>query len=296
MQLSVSWLGVILISSLLIYFIWYGKNIYEEFANEDAIEEAIEEDVLEGFATNASNPYLNITTCPAGSKMYINKQGLSVCCDGAVNSDSCAGETICTLSESSSNMPTCTAWYEAYLKARGSGKCPATMPNYYESADGASKGCTSGYLNKDATAPHSSKDSFCILYDTKQLNYGKVNSCANTIMLENAVCFPGSSIQVDKALSETMNGLLPAMISCKYGDIATLTAGTCHTDDSIVRFMDGLFSLIQQYTGYVITLDSWKSASKGWEPYDKLNFCSVTQKYKINKSVRFSDLPGLSVF
>ena len=302
MRLSVSWLGVVLISSLLIYFLWYGKNIYEDFANQDAIAAAPEapKSVSEGFAVLADNPHLNITTCPADSKMFINKQGISACCEGSINSDTCTGNTICSLSESSSGLPTCTEWYEAYLKARGNGKCPGSMPNYYEVVDpsgiGGSKGCTAGYLNKDGSGPYSTTDAFCNLYNTKQQNWGHTNSCENAIMLENAVCFPGSSIHVDKSLEGTLNGLLPAMITCKYGDLTTLTAGTCNTDDSIVRFMDGLFTLIQQYTGYVITLDSWKSGAVNWDPYSKLNFCSVTDKYKIKKTVGYAELPALRVF
>ena len=290
MQLSVSWLGVILISSLLIYFIWYGKNIYEEFANDDAIKEAIEdEDVLEGFATNASNPYLNITTCPAASKMYINKQGLSVCCDGAVNSDSCAGETICTLSESSSNMPTCTAWYEAYLKARGSGKCPSTMPNYYESANGQSKGCTSGYLNKDATAPHSNKDSFCNLYTAANDNYKDKNSCANQILLENTKCFSDANIQVTKALTLEFNA--PPFVLCTYkGNMGT--PSSCMDNDSVLATVRHIFNnnpnwgwKLNDWIGWVNTSDYWK-----------LEFCSVAEKVKIKKTWGIEALARLEVY
>jgi hypothetical protein len=74
------------------------------------------------------------------------------------------------------------------------------------------------------------------------------------------------------------------------------TAGTCQTNDSMIRFMKGLYDLINQWLGTSYTVDQWTSTSRGWDPLDKMNFCSVTQKYKINKTIGFKDLPGLAVF
>jgi hypothetical protein len=65
-------------------------------------------------------------------KSFIDKKGYTLCCQGKATSDTCYGNILCSLSESVRNIPTCSKWVEAYYKERGIGRCPASMPNYFE--------------------------------------------------------------------------------------------------------------------------------------------------------------------
>lgn len=283
MTVSIVWLGVILISIFLLYFSLYGRNVYESFKNRR----------VEGFQTSAG---LQITTCPAASKSYIDDAGMTVCCKGTVESDKCSGETICSLSEGTRSAPTCTEWYGAYLTERGRGRCTVTMPNYFESPDGNVRGCTSGNLNSNGSGPASYTDKTCKIYSTRREDIGYVDSCTNIKFLESSTCFTNSTIAVDKELVATMRGYLPPLVSCKFGDVHTLTAGICNTDESVERMTRGLFDLIYEYIGIRLSFSDWKAGSVNWDPVEKLNFCSVTQKYKIDKTITYSNLPTLPIF
>jgi len=274
-----------LIATVILYFSWYGKTVYETFQNQES----------EGFV-DLGLQALTITTCPASSMVYNNNKGQMVCCKGMVQTDKCIGETICSLSEKMTMIPTCTEWYKAYLLERGRGKCPVTMPNYFENSDVSVRGCTSGDLNKDGSGPLKPADPHCNIYNTQQEDDGNIDSCTNIKMLDSVVCFKNSNIATEKTLTSVLNGLLPVMVICKYGDKNTGNAGTCTTDESTVRFVKGIYDLIAKYTGKQMSISDWKNGSAGWDPIDKLTFCSVTEKYKINKTVAFMDLPKLKVF
>lgn len=293
MKVSLAWIGILLIVSVLVYFTLYGYHVYEKFQDIPLTQNKL----LEGFLSRqASASGLNITTCPAGSKSFIDTNGRTVCCMGDVVSEKCVGETICSLSEETIGLPSCTTWYESYLREKGRGRCPRSLYNYFESDDGKVKGCTDGRLKADGSGPASQDQKKCILYLTQQQDLGQLDSCTNQRLLENTVCFPGSNIPTDKSLVSNVNGWLPALVQCKFGDITRNTAGICQTDDSMLRFMKSLYDIVNQWLGTSYTVDQWKASSKSWDPLDKLNFCSVTKKYKIDKTLAFADLPGLSVF
>ena len=311
MKVSLAWIGILLIVSVLVYFTVYGYDIWEQFQNPPHPFTPVQE----GFATGNSQwlaPSLgsaqgegfqdglesgmNITMCPANSKSYLDVYGKTVCCMGEVSSDTCKGETICSLSEGSSGLPTCTTWYESYLREKGRNRCPRSLPMYFESADGKTRGCTAGRLNKNGSFPATPEQSKCMIYSLKRNDEGYIDSCTNLKFLEQSVCFSGASIPVQKELITVVNGWLPALVQCKYGDITRNVAGTCQTNDSMLRFMGGLYTLINQWLGTSYSVDQWKTSSKDWDPIQKLNFCSVVQKYSIDKTIGFNDLPKLSVF
>jgi len=302
MKVSVAWIGILLIVSVLVYFTVYGYHVLEKFQNPSHDEEH----VLEGFATGnslnegfvggGSESGMNITMCPVASKSYLDMNGRTVCCIGDVASDKCKGETICSLSEGMASLPTCTVWFESYLKEKGRKRCPRMLPMYFETADEKTRGCTSGRLNKNGNGPATLEQPKCMIYPDKKGDEGQVDSCTNHKLLENTVCFPGSSVPSDKSLVPVASGWLPALVQCKYGDITRNAAGVCQTNDSMLRFMGGLYTLINQWLGTSYTVDQWKSSSKDWDPIQKLNFCSIAQRYSIDKTVSFNELPGISVF
>lgn len=291
MKVGLAWLGVFLIVSVLVYFTVYGYHVYEKFKNPEEV-------VLEGFVApnSPSDIGINITTCPAGSKSFLDTNGRTVCCMGDVTSDKCSGEVICSLSESVGNLPTCSKWYESYLHQKGRGRCPRSLPIYFESYDGKVKGCTYGRLNKDATAPASSDQKKCMIYLTKQEDESKEDSCTNMKLLENTICFPGSNIPTNKNLSPVWNRFFPPLVQCSFSDITPTAIGSCYSDDSIVRTVGAIINYYNNYGGARLSLDSWKKDSVNYDPLWKLQFCSVAKKYKIDKSIGLNDLTKLSVF
>jgi hypothetical protein len=287
MKVSLSWLGVILIFSVILYFSWYGITIYETFVNEENEKNR----KIESFVTKELYSGIEISTCPAQSdtSLFIDKKGYSLCCQGKSTSDTCYGNVLCSLSESVRNIPTCSEWVEAYYKERGIGRCPASMPNYFE--NGKKFGCTSGPLNKDATGPADPTSSkTCHIYAAKQDDEGKLDSCTNIKLLDSTVCFKTNTITSEKQLVSVANETLPALISCKYGDITEGTAGICQDDDSIVRNMKA------QVNDDSSKLSSWKAGCVSWDPIQKLNFCSVIERFKILKSQPFTDLATFNIF
>jgi hypothetical protein len=283
MKVSLSWLGVILIVSVILYFSWYGITIYETFKNDDEKEEEIEP-----FVTKDPISGIEISTCPADTKSFIDKKGFTLCCEGRATSDTCHGNILCSLSESVRNIPTCSTWVEAYMKERANGRCPASMPNYFE--NGKIMGCTSGPLKRDATGPADITTSkTCHIYPEQVDDEGKLDSCTNIKLLDSTLCFQTSKINSEKQLVSVSNETLPALVSCKYGDITDGTAGICQDDASVVRNMLAQLKDSAKLSG-------WKASSGSWDPIQKLNFCSVIEKFKILKTHPFTDLPVYNIF
>jgi hypothetical protein len=279
MRLNLAWLGLLLITSIFVYFTWYGYKILNtpvSIANE------------EGFA-NAQG--IQITTCPAKSKMFINSAGLSLCCNGQVDSDVCSGDPICSLSESSKGIPTCSDWYAAYLREKGAGKCPANLPNYFESMDESKKGCTNGSLSRLGDSPADTNARKCIIYLTRTENLARKNSCLNTKYLDESSCFKSPPPTTTKDMYE-YGQPYPTIVACKYGNPLSQESGQCYTESSFIRFIKEIY----QYYNIDYSINEWKASSDRWNPYSKLQFCSVVEKHLINKTVSWKDLETVKVF
>jgi len=295
MKVSLSWLGVFLILAFLLYFILYGSHVYETFQNEKL-------QVKEPFTSSQRRSDLNITQCPAGSTSYINNVGITLCCNGTVLNGKCSEKPICSLSEATNTAPTCTEYMEAYLEQKGAGRCPKSMPYYFESNDGTMAGCTSGKRKKDGTGPlgpegplesgdNCAKTSnFCRIYPQKVDDEGKMNSCSNQILLESTVCFnnPSANASVTKSLVVNANETAPATVECSYKD-AKSNIYTCSTNTSMERYES---SILPSGT----TLATWKAGSSSWDPLYKLKFCSILEQYQINKTLSFPDLETVKVY
>jgi len=284
MRLSLSWLGVFIILTATIYFSWKGYIIYESFNSPTQFE---------GF-TQAITDDIVLQTCPINTKQYINTSGLSVCCDGSVATGICHGTDVCSLSEAG-ELPTCGRYLAAILDQKGYNVCPPSMPNYYE---GAKKGCTAGRRKTDGTGPANSADKSCVLYPTEQEELGNIDSCTNAKMMDNTQCFSGSdnvAYNVKKQLVSNnyeRDGkvalYIPATILCSFGNINTATAGTCVADSSLDRMMDYFVSKFGVFKG-------WRANTASWDPINKLNYCSIRQKYSIDKTIAFADLQTIEV-
>ena len=280
MRLNLAWLGLLLITSIFVYFTWHG---YKILATPLAIDKSDE-----GFA-NAQG--IQITTCPAKSTMFINSAGLSLCCNGQVESDVCLGEAICSLSESSKNIPTCSDWYAAYLREKGAGKCPASLPNYFETMDESKRGCTSGTLSRLGDSPADTNAPKCTIYPNKQENLAKKDSCLNIKYLEETSCFNSPPSTTTKVLDESYPGW-PALVFCKYGNPLSQESGQCFNSSSVLRMVKAILEAM----GNPISINEWKAGSASWDAMNKLWHCDTLEKYSIKKTISLNDLKTVSAF
>lgn len=281
MRVSLTWIGILLIAIFLAFVGIYG---YNEFSSES--------ENSEGFQNSAplEDDIQEIDTCPAKSNRYVDSTGQVMCCDGEVQNNQCRGKTICSLSEGTTLTPKCGVWFSAYLNEKGRGRCPPSMPNYFESVDGSKKGCCTGRRNKSGSGPLQTSQKKCNLYGTQQQEEGLVDSCTNQKLLETSICFRNNTVRVEKSLIPVWNGKLPAQVQCNFGDVQSRTAGTCITNDSMERFFTRIFQM------FGINGAGWKESTVNWDPIEKLNFCSVAEQYKILKTIGYKDLPKAKVY
>ena len=273
MKVSVSWLGFIIIIIFVAYFGIYGRFVYEAFKDP----------ISEGFADIDD---LQITTCPVGSNRFINKDGLTLCCDGAISSSKCSGKSICSLSGKYSNIPSCTEWYKTYLHEKGLLRCPTALPNYYQEYNNSyndeysnrypnNAGCTVGSRKKDGSAPLTPSQEYCKIYNNQSEDESNIDSCSNRKLLDSSTCF-FTAVPHSKKL--VFNGIgKPATVQCSYVDKDYHTY-TCTTDKSMEK-------LVSKNLPPGQTLAEWKAGSAFWDPLYSLQFCSGLESYKITKKI-----------
>jgi hypothetical protein len=255
MKIPIVWIGILLILGVVVVFSVKGFQLYEDFQNEQTY--------LEGFATSVKNTTITpkgtqtvettqdplqrdivLTACPAETNFYIDTGGRGACCDSRVLKGACSGKVVCSLSEGSKGLPTCSEYYSEILDAKGKQRCPLSMPNYYESD--SVKGCTSGLRNKDGTGPADlANSSFCVLYTSEVDENQRLDSCTNVMMFENTRCF-SRDIPNTKKTIEAVDGL-PALISCSYMDSSDIYLGNvprkCFSDESLERHINAKITL-----------------------------------------------------
>lgn len=293
MKVNLGWIGLIIIVAFFLYFAWYGKNVYHILTLPVIKTE-------EGFDIAYNTDGITLTSCPKGTKQFVNDTGHTICCDGQVDSGWCNGDSICSLSEGTNNIPSCSQWRAAYLKDKGRSRCPTSMPKYYEHTTGA--GCTSGSLNADGSWPLNDpnpnykkgieaftdsappQNKKCILYENLQDNIGKIDSCENVKLLEKTRCFTDTSIESTKEL-EITNGVNPPMIKCKVTNIPSNIPGEpykCTQVSSYHRYLKGALST----TNY---LNIIKDAI-GWGNDTKIRFCNALEKNILTRTLTDDEL------
>lgn len=270
MEVSVVWLGLVLVIVTLLFLLTQAKGVY------DAFQDYEKEEVEEGFL-NSTKDDIRLISCPADYKQFINNDGQILCCDGQPNAGKCSGRTVCSLSEGAGGIPTCSTYYTALLDEKGRGKCPPSMPNYFESKDGKVRGCTSGRRKPDGSGPLESRAKFCKLYTSQLDEENKLDSCTNQILLENSKAFSGKGL-IPKYNLLSWGQSKPAVV--QVSALLNSIPITCYTNSSLERFYD------REYNSR-----SWRDTFNRWGGEGKLNFCAIMEKYKIDKTIRFDDLP-----
>lgn len=275
MKVKITTIGAILVLGVLLFFAVYGYSLWP------STKESVKEGFVETRPLNTLG--ISISTCPVKSTSFVNTNGDTLCCEGTVSNGQCIGRELCTLSTSASGYPTCSEWYASYLQNKGQGRCPATMPNYFELNE-TNKGCTDGQLNARGTAPANARARRCTLYASMADANEKLDSCANIKYMDEAVCFPGSRIQARKSFLRTERGK-PPVVQCSMMDPTTNRPITCTTNESFARYKEA--------TGD----RNWKEKENRTKNLlDKLTFCSVAKVYKLDKSKSMKDLAREVVF
>ena len=270
MRVSLAWIGIILLTTVLVLFAVQAYMIYKEQAES--------EDENEGFQDAEANTNdIQLTSCPAETTSYINNNGMSLCCKtGLVNGTCPAGQLACTLSEGSASIPTCSTYASAVLDEKGKERCPASRPHYYE--NGLLRGCTAGRRKPDGTGPMNSADPQCVLYSLEADDQSKLDSCTNQRLLEKTVCFQGSSVKTTPQLFMTGAGI--AIVSCSYTDPTTHMPGSCFSDESLYRFTDYIVA-----KGWWPKSYDWRSNWRG-----RTQWCSKNKKVYIDKTMSLADV------
>jgi hypothetical protein len=169
MRISVSTIASITLILILLFLAIQAFSVFSE---------------KEGFVDSEEPPQqvtstgIVMTSCPVDSESFIDSYGRTLCCLGKVVENKCQGQIVCSLSESSGGMPTCTEWQLATMKERGTTRCPTSMPFYFESPDGT-KGCTAGPINRTGTGPLNDTVKMCKKYSTLDDDRKKLDSCTN---------------------------------------------------------------------------------------------------------------------
>lgn len=276
-NISVTWIGVFLVISAVIVLTMRGINVFKIIFPSE-----------EGFTTQEFSEDLHLSTCPAESKSYVDDGGRTVCCDGDIVGGKCQGTQVCSLSENFGNLPTCDVWFGAYLQEKGAKRCPPSMPHYFEDLKAGVKGCTAGFRTKDGKSPASSSDKSCKLYNAKDDELIKIDSCTNQKLLEETQCFTNHLEGTSKQF--TSWGAIPPVIYCSRLDKSSMMPVNCLNESLFARTVDyWVEKYAPQYKG-------WREMSTGWGPQWKLNFCSVIQKLNIDKSMEFKELDSFKVF
>jgi hypothetical protein len=288
MRVSLTWIGVLLIAIFLGFVALYGYNEFsgdeaEGFSSWFTSYFSLSHDYRRGEGFQNSVPLEDdiqqVDTCPAKSNRYVDSTGQVMCCDGEVQNNQCRGKTICSLSEGTSLTPKCGVWFSAYLNEKGRGRCPPSMPNYFESLDGSKKGCCSGRRNKSGSGPLDNSQKKCTLYANQVDDERKTDSCTVQQMLENAKCFSKDYPNQSKFIQvPSWNPKSPAYVVCTAQN--GMSQVYCGENKSWNNLIDR-----QIERGELNR--NWRDTANIWE---KVHFCSNAEKVHLLKTMNINDL------
>lgn len=243
---------------------------------------------------------ISISTCPKGTNSLVNENGTTVCCNGMLLGSTCQGTEVCSLSGSTDKMPSCSEYYGQYLESKGSTLCPPSMPNYYESLDGKSRGCTSGKRIPDGTSPASINKENCVIYPTEAEDNKKMNSCRNIALTDKTFCFPNNRPAHDAATKLLQKDIqygdnaTPYILCTHYSSDAP-SPGTNNCKD-VASYIN---SLRIGYKNGLLNMSPdqiMQNINNSEDIFMKTGFCSVYELAFINKTISGDDIKDLNVF
>ncbi len=275
MKVSLSWLGIFFLTLILVIFTYKGFCILNDC------------DSIEGFLSSTDTQGIQLKSCPTlkgdgmpGLEQMIDGNGNTICKNVETNGP------VCTLSHKSSDLPTCDQYLLSYFRSKATSMCPASMPNYFERVNEKGvrvRGCFAGMYNEKGTAPAVNSPS-CNIYDKKQDDELKMDSCSNIRMLDETQCLPGTGIVSKKRLTRWRDDMPPAVF-CEFQNPSTGMASSCHEDTTTFKQ--------HEYAAKVgILPPNWKET---YEYYNKISWCQKKKMVEIDKSISFDDLRYVSI-
>ncbi len=176
------------------------------------------------------------TFCPPGSIYFLNKQGDSLCCEGAVENRRCKGRTVCTLSKGTGKVPSCTSVLQQLSATAASKLCPPSMPNYYVSPITGKRGCTESALTAAGDEPLYRDRPQCTIGTSPAADLLDEASCINKKRLEEMACI---SSNCSKTLHKYKEGF-PLVLTQTYQvpDQVTAAPRMCTDEHSMEIYLD----------------------------------------------------------
>jgi len=212
--------------------------------------------------------------CPSGTKSY-ESSGEVHCCDGDLVNQRCSGRIICSLSKDSKLIPSCVTLLRKELDEKSHRFCPRSIPNYFENSVVGQRGCTNGRRTPDGkgVAQTNSVIKTCKIYSSRADNESKADSCYIIKKSDESSCPQGKQ---------------PTIVSLKAGQPTVLQCGLI-TRSGLpeVCFED------ETYKNYLSSVTSnWRETLR---PIDMLKFCSVAQRYYVEKSLTDAELQKIQM-
>jgi hypothetical protein len=235
----------------------------------------------EGFFANSRRLTLpRITTCPHTMNSYTDSKGEILCCEGKVTDNICEGQTVCTMTPSSSSQyDSCQTYIEDYFIKQATQFCPPSLPRFWENSK--SSGCASETL-ADATGPGQNA-SMCRVYSPlSKENDTKADSCVNRKLLDS---FKSSSFcSQAKCNASIISGEnQPATIGATYKNAQGITS-FCESAESAIRNANSTLSGNQREERLV-------AINNGTEP----NICGYISPSSCNRKAYSVVLTGSGV-
>jgi hypothetical protein len=159
----------------------------------------------ETFENQDSNIVVN--GCPSFLKQFSDANGDVLCCKGDINGRKCSGNVVCSVSATSTSIPSCKIYRAKYLEEQGLKFCPSSMPNYYENVQSGVKGCTYGGVNSTGEAPATIGQKTCTVYSTNDNEINNETSCITQKSLEKM--YTPTTVTDKKLINAGKNIYLP---------------------------------------------------------------------------------------
>ena len=212
----------------------------------------------------------SINFCPMGYSKFFDKTGESVCCDGKVVGNTCAGTPRCGFT-TRSGLPLCGQMLKNMYAEASKAQCPPSMPNYFQDAAGKNAGCTDGPLSQTMTGPNpTGGQTTCKIYAAQKDNSANADSCYNQRLLEQTPCF-GTNCQKSLSMQPSAGlGLVTVEFTGVDGH-----RHQCYTSGTYTAYLDK-------------TQPNWRSKGT-FDPTKSIRMCSVAKKVYVDRTMEEKD-------
>jgi hypothetical protein len=215
----------------------------------------------EGFATSLTN----ISSCPSPTKSMIDKNGITICCDGGTTGHECDGKIVCAISLNHNNIPMCSTMLTEKYNKKGKEICPNSMPNYYvTSTSPGNEMCTSSPLNRTLDGPLNTGDPTCSIGDYYKDSFDQ-NSCVVQRLFDATMCPTNPTPCTKTKISHGTDK--PVLIQVSFVDSDGISR-TCSDDTSLHNYYVGINKVLNK---------------------NNINLCSIAKKVYVDKTMNINE-------